>query len=116
MPLSCDECQPDVVCLGAHCGPPMDLVRCPETPNPSSVLSVPGHGRPCPEPSQLAHPGTKASPGKTSSLHGPRPSHPPASAFMGETGAPEKHALLLAENLVKMGGEAAGVLTFMSLS
>ena len=35
---------------------------------------------------------------------------------MRETGAPEKRGLLLAENSVKVGGEAAGVLRFMSLS
>ena len=35
---------------------------------------------------------------------------------MGEAGAPEKLALLLAENVVKVGGEAVGMFTFMSLS
>lgn len=105
-----------MVCLGVHCGTLVDLARCPETPSLSSMLSVPGHGRPCPGPSQPAYQGTKTGPGETSSLQGPRPSHPPASVFMGEAGALEKLAPLLAENLVKVGGEAVGVFTFTSLS
>lgn len=35
---------------------------------------------------------------------------------MGEAGAPEKLVLLLAENVVKVGGEAVRMFTFMSLS
>lgn len=47
---------------------------------------------------------------------GPQTLPSPASVFKGEAGALETLAPLLAENSVKVGGEAVGVFTFKSLS